>query len=180
MKWLILPMLIIIKISIINAQTSSLENNINTNSIYFEIGGNGGNLVFIDPLNLNISTMLTINYERKFLMLNNKYVAIRSGFGYIPQSWKNISIPIEISYFTGTKNHFFETGFGSTYLKEISSQNFSHSSFVFFGRIGYRLEIENGLLLRVGFTPVVDNDRVFFTNRFFINPFFGISIGYTF
>jgi len=164
---------------LINAQDEAdEEKSINSNGVYFELGGNGGNHGFIGFLDLNISAMITINYERIIPININKNIAFRLGAGYMPNNWTNYAFPFEVSYLFGAKSHVFEMGLGASYLISIGGN--SHESLVFFGRIGYRYRGKKGLLLRIGFTPAVDPEHFFFGGRFPKNPFAGISVGYSF
>ncbi len=175
--------LFILLVGLINAQdVADEENTIKKNGVYVELGGNGGKLMYIGFYNdLFIESMLTINYERIIPININRNVAFRLGVGYYPQNWKLYSFPTEVTYLFGAKSHLLEMGLGVSYLVMFSrNSNSSREAFVFFGRIGYRYRGKNGLLLRAGFTPAFDHDRVFFDMRFPIFPFAGISVGYSF
>ncbi len=169
----------------INAQDEPDEEKyINRNGVYVEFGGNGGDHGFIGFLDMNIPAMITINYERIVPINKKKNVAFRLGAGYMPNNWTNYAFPFEVSYLFGAKSHVFEMGIGLSYLASFKN-NSSSEALVLFGRIGYRYRGKKGLLLRAGFTPVVDFDRAFFDGRIFdvsfANGLFaGISIGYSF
>lgn len=140
------------------------------NSVYIEIYGNSGH-------------SLSINFDR---LINNKNtIGIRAGIGFynspissrLYSYLRYYSVPIEFYGLLLDGNHHIELGSGLSYLGSPGSKmNFV----VIFSRIGYRYTGKKGLLLRAGFTPVIDFSTNFFSNRFPLNPFGGISIGYRF
>lgn len=157
------------------AITDTLNNYSKKNSVYFEFLGNG------------LTTSL--NYERVLKEKRNK-LALRSGIGFFPEENFNnikISIPLELILVFSPKKHHFEIGFGATYYENIiyisdqyAVKNKSYDSSVFlFPRIGYRYTGNNGLLIRIGYTPTIEFPRQKLFDKPF-QPFGGISIGYTF
>jgi hypothetical protein len=143
------------------------------NSVYLEFYGNSG-------------LSFTLNYERLFVGVNNIY-AIRTGFGYFPgEDFYNISVPIEFVIVFGKKRHHIELGAGATYYANvvntkdgIEGNEEVFSSVLLIPRIGYRFTGKKGLLIRIGYTPVLqlpyldDFDQPF-------QLFGGASIGYSF
>jgi hypothetical protein len=103
------------------------------------------------------------------------------GFGYLPTGSGHFSysFPIEFKYLFGKFKHYVEVGLGVTYYTYYNTNDFSNSTLLF-ARVGYRYSSNSGLLIRIGFTPVIDPERNIFSNRFPINPFGGISFGYLF
>ncbi|RLD55559.1 MAG: hypothetical protein DRJ05_12770 [Bacteroidetes bacterium] len=144
------------------------------NSVYMEFYGNSG---------INF----TLNYERLFIGVNNNY-AIRTGFGYSPGgNFYNISVPIEFVNVFGKKRHHIELGVGATYYSHIVNSNGNSdgnktiifTTILVIPRLGYRFTGKKGLLIRIGYTPVLqlpyldDFDQPF-------QLFGGISVGYSF
>jgi hypothetical protein len=77
----------------------------------------------------------------------------------------------EIKKIFGKKTHFLETGLG-----------FDFSTLYLMFRIGYRAELFDHLLLRVGYTPylLIDETRFYSINRMSFHNSFSVSIGYRF
>lgn len=133
-------------------------------AIYMEVGGNGYESV-------------TLNYERFFGVEND--FGLRLGLGYLLYENKEyFSFPLESIFKIGSKKHKFEAGVGITYyIKAVYGSE--GGSIFFIGRLGYSYNGENGLLIRVGFTPMYEPSQKFFKDNT-INPYAGISIGYAF
>lgn len=146
------------------------------NSFFFEGGGNG--------------IFGSVNYDR---VVNYPAFALslRIGASIYPsenQDDHNIYpiIPLEINTLWGRKTHFIEGGLGvsTLFLYPTTSQEKSRYLFLGFARIGYRLQKDNGMFLRIGFTPVLFDLAVNEPNNavrgFQFVPWAGISIGESF
>ena len=130
------------------------------NSVYFELGGNGGAYSF--------------NYDRLLSFKNNRLVGlgVRIGFTYFEFGFFGATdtykmIPTEVYVLYG-RNKRIETGLG--YNFNFGTNNWSDIVF----RIGFRAQGRNGLLVRVapGISYTLDNNELL--------PAIGIAIGYSF
>jgi hypothetical protein len=123
------------------------------NSIYFELGGNGG--------------LYSINYERIFF----KCINCRVGFSYFSQSWgfspgtiKTKTFPITITWSSGHAANHFETGggvlIGTEHRYLNSSNDFLYDIFDITAFLGYRYQPQGeGYLFRVGLAPFLPFKR---------------------
>ncbi len=175
MKAIYLIMLLItFSTFVMSQETNTISKNNKHNSIYFEILGNG--------------YVPSINYER--ITANLKVnVGIRAGFGFSPENKysKVYTFPFEVvMVLFGNSKHHLELGVGATYYLEVKNSKFyqdnknhNKKSVFLFPRVGYRYTGNKGLLLRVGYTPVIEQPAL----DIFDSPFSfwgGISIGYLF
>jgi hypothetical protein len=70
-----------------------------------------------------------------------------------------LSIPVQVNYLFGKKNHFFEIGAGATYFVgnmrwlEFGHNNETNSNILGTLSFMYRLQIPKGFFLRTGWTP---------------------------
>lgn len=144
------------------------------NAIYLELGGN--------------SILYGLNYERGFSRIANYTFAASIGYGFSSSNlgvFSDIVVPFEIKMYNGIgkKNHL-EFGLGATYFYDtdrpdrvengVKVPQTKHRA-VNFIRLGYRYTSNNGILLRVGFTPLVAVNA-----KPVVNLFGGISLGYRF
>jgi hypothetical protein len=133
---------------------------ISTTSLYFELGGK-----LVPSLNLDI---------RKN---ENFAICISTGFWKdgIPDGQLIFTPSVNAYYLFGNKKRM-EIGGGTGPFLGTSS---GLVSFLIFANIGYRYQKKNGLIFRAGFTPFVAipvNNK----STFWISPWAGISIGYSF
>ena len=146
------------------------------NSFFFEVGGNG--------------IYGSINYDR-VINYDAFALSLRVGASIYPsetQTNNNIYpvIPLEINTLWGRKNHFIEGGIGisTLFLYPVTSQENFRYLFLGSARIGYRLQKDNGMFLRIAFTPVLFDIAANETNNtirgFNFVPWAGISIGESF
>jgi hypothetical protein len=148
-------------------------NQIRQNSVYFEFFGTG-------------AYTISLNYERIFKGFNN--FGMRAGFGYLPPSGiydnnrRYCSIPLELIWLIFKGQHHLELGAGISIISDESKDAHDiHLDYILYvPRIGYRYNGKKGLMVRAGFTPVIDPSRNLYTNRFPLNPYGGVSIGYSF
>ncbi len=84
--------------------------------------------------------------------------------------------PTIMSYYLIGKKHSIEFG-GSAGSAISTVQGFT--AITFHAVVGYRFQIKNGLLFRVGFTPLYSIPLVETARSMFV-PLFGISFGYSF
>lgn len=120
-------------------------------SIYFELAGKG---------------LFAINVDYRINKFNALSVGISPAEGAV--------LPSIMYYkFSGMK-HRFETGIGIT---GILGQPEGLIGIFVNGAIGYRYQKKNGLIFRIGYTPLIgiSGSRVAF-----IPLFFGVSLGYSF
>ncbi|OJJ19232.1 hypothetical protein BKI52_20690 [marine bacterium AO1-C] len=146
------------------------------NSFFLEGGGNG--------------IYGSVNYD-KVINYNAFALSLRIGAGVYPSDTQNDNniypiIPLEINTLWGRKNHFIEGGLGvsTLFLYPINSQENFRYLFLGFARIGYRLQKDNGMFLRIAFTPVLfdlaANETSDAVRGFQFVPWAGISIGESF
>lgn len=160
-------------IILFSLQLQALENNddtlkiysknndwIPTTSIYFELGGK-----LVPSINLDI---------RKY---ENFALCISTGFWIdgIPNGQLIFTPSVNSYYLFGNKKRI-EIG-GGTGLFIGTSNGFA--SFLIFGNIGYRYQKKKGIIFRAGFTPFVAIP-IHNKSTFWISPWVGISIGYSF
>lgn len=116
------------------------------NSIYLELGGNGG--------------IYSFNYERNFL----KSINCRAGFSYYSQSWgfssgtiKTRTVPLTITWMSGKKANHFEIGGGVLFKnehKELDDVDYFNKFIDITAFVGYRYQKPGGgYLFRIGLTP---------------------------
>lgn len=141
------------------------------NAFYLELFGNGG--------------LYSINYERN--IYRNIYGRI--GFGtwqmvdFLPPDPENTgritTVPLMVSYLSGSKMHHFEIGGGFLFGNE-KDQMESSPIFNLAGYIGYRIQslTSRGFLVRIGLAPSVSLNETNYPDRTSISP--GLSIGYHF
>ncbi len=164
--------LILISFLVLGQEETHNINQIRQNSVYLEFFGTG-------------AYTISVNYERIFKGFNN--FGIRAGFGYLPpidgiSNRKYYSVPIELIWLIFKGQHHLELGASVSFVSEEAkdSHNINFEYTLFIPRIGYRFNGKKGLVVRAGFTPVIDPSRYLYSNRFPLNPFGGVSIGYSF
>ena len=156
------------KLSPIDSIEPTNTKTIKRNSVYAELGGNGG--------------LYSLNYDR--ILTSNKYVLSgRIGISIGQTLTNNLSgiFPMELNalIFNETPHHL-EMGVGVAPYIDYSKQFELYSSF----RIGYRYQNfkKNGVIFRAGFTPmkglISENDISL--NIISFIPWAGISLGYSF
>lgn len=120
-------------------------------SIYFELAGKG---------------LFAINVDYRINKFNALSVGISPAEGAV--------LPSIMYYkFSGMK-HRFETGIGIT---GILGQPEGLIGIFVNGAIGYRYQKKNGLIFRIGYTPLIGISE---SKVAFIPLFFGVSLGYSF
>lgn len=155
---------IILKNNSINKDTTSF--NLPKNSIYLELLGFG--------------IYYSINYERVLFENKNNIITGRIGFFEISSSSSGtiIIIPALINYQTNINRTIsFEIGFGYRFI---------NSSIV--ANAGFRFLIKNKFLFKVNFTPQFygfeGKSNTLYIGKYIygfgINPYAGISFGYSF
>ena len=142
-----------ITILLLSSQLFSQEKNINNEpgtAFFFEMGGK-----FFYSANIDISINKTT----------------RLGFGVSPV-YGDI-VPAVMYYHLRGEKSGFEIGGGIGYIiiltRDVEHEDFK--GFTFYGVIGYRYQNKNGLLFRIGFTPLIFSDKFY--------PFVGVSFGYS-
>jgi hypothetical protein len=156
--------------------------------VYLEIGGNAG--------------FYSVNYERKVYQKGNLRLVTRLGLGVLPQdAFQHYLpiIPVESSALWGKSRHQLEAGIGLTasintyrkgdydYIKNSKNNTYyigndykihsrTNLGYAALLRVGYRYQCrENGLFIRVGFTPSFYRKPVWG-----LVPCGGVSIGKSF
>ncbi len=148
-----------------SAQSSDTVRILPKNAIYFELLGNTG--------------LASINYERMFRQKNTWRIAGRIGLGTVPY----VSIPTELLFLKGRKNHFLEMGVGFTAnfavnREEISTSTFRAKPFYVYPmlRLGYRYQSEKGFIFRAGLLGAFNMT----SKRYIPFPWLGFSFGKNF
>jgi len=151
------------------------------NSLYLEIGGNGGDAP-------------SLNYERLIpLAAPNKTLALRiGGFYAVNGNFREdynyeLRVPLEASILMGKRAVKLELGFGITFDRYYRSNldslgergRYSTNEFAPLLRIGGRWQQPGKhWFVRVGFTPVLQENYTVIPYPF--SPWAGISVGYNF
>lgn len=136
------------------------------NAVHVEVGGTG--------------VRGSISYERLKRFKNGSYFAPSIGVALpFPEHSAQITseffmIPLQFNWLLGPKTSKIEVGFSvnpaySTYVYTETGKMGRSFGALPSWRIGYRYMGSNGLVIRAGFTPVI-----------FINPWAGVSLGYSF
>ncbi len=121
--------------------------------------------------------LFSVNYDTRFTAKRDGLGA-RLGFGYFGSAGDGIlTIPVQLNFLEGSNGNYFESGFGATYVKFVTSNNnsfFSNASGILgMGTFGYRYQsITSGVNFRASYNPV-------FTSDGFFPLWFGLSVGYT-
>lgn len=145
MKNLLIILIIILKsISLFSQNTN--ENSYARNTIFFELGGNGG--------------IYSINYDRIFIIKHLKF-SIRAGMSFFVfklEENKPIKIqysprfPIQLNLLIGKRNNYFVVGYGGTPYW----YNDQSITGAFFPNIGYRYQRdEGGTFYKIEFSPCI-------------------------
>jgi len=134
------------------------EHTIRKNSIYLELGGN--------------AFYYSVNYERIILTTNVVHLSLRAGYGTSIEYFGEYSIiPMELNLLFGKKFNFFEIGYGQTLAMENSSYADEPDRMITF-RLGYRHISGQGLMVRAGIVPILNEyDKIIRV---------GLGIGYAF
>jgi len=140
---------------------------LNNTAFYAEFAGNGG--------------VYSVNYDRRIFGNDKNSFNIRIGIGYIPSKEEedDIFIPFELLLITGKGRHHPEFGLGLTMENRPERSGTWEPNL--FGRIGYRFQKpDGGWLFRIGFTPYSSYFNDYTGADHLIQPFGGISVGYSF
>lgn len=148
------------------------------NTIFFEFFGN--------------AFPYSLNYERLFKLKEKNKIALRTGFHYSDNLFKNdqriYSIPLEASWLhpISKKNNYLELGLGLIYSHDFF-KDINHVDHYFFTsfRMGYRYQKRNGgFFFKAGFTPLyqlfVINPEPKYIDYKKWWPIGGLAFGYTF
>ncbi|RAI91521.1 hypothetical protein [Algoriphagus yeomjeoni] len=189
MKRLILGLLLLLSTQVVHAQ--EVEPKLATQAIYMELGGPG--------------LPYSFNYDFRFDKTKIDSWGMRVGFGgYAVDGDSFFSLPVMVNKLYGKGNHFFEMGFGATFLA-FNNQNYYYESCYYDGNGNYVcdsysesgytsfiLDIDNSPSImgvmnfgyrRVptdgGFMWKINLNPIFNTNGFW--PLFaGVGLGYAF
>lgn len=134
-------------------------------NIYAEIGGNSG--------------FYSLNYDYLFVLTPYTKLVVGTGTGFnllkvhpdgSPRSDNNFFVTPQASFLFSTAAHHIELGI-----------SYTSNGDAFVGRFGYRYQrATGGFLFRLAFTPAFGKDKVPWVTEGFVQPLFGLSIGYTF
>jgi hypothetical protein len=181
-------LVLVLAISMLHCHAQKALNNIEIqrNTLFLELGGNGG--------------FYSLNYDRQVKASDTWRLAGRVGIMYVntftDQNRHLAGVPIEFSYLKGTKNNFFEIGLGvtGTYdqyysfdpkvpIRDSKVQDLAMMAVV---RVGYRHQKrEGGLFYKLGFTPLAGvvfdlrKNTNIHTPENFAYPWIGAAIGWT-
>jgi len=138
-----------------NIDVDSTFSNIQRNSFYVELGGNGG--------------VISINYER-IVPMNNKFgLGFRIGAGTADA----LTGLIEVNFIFGKSKHYLETGIG--YANAINYPDQWSSV-----RLGYRYQAKKGFLFRLAPMYIYNYERLKGNFDVFGGIWLGASFGYSF
>ncbi len=147
------------------AQNDDEDDEVATQSIFFELLGAGG--------------IYSFNYDTRFQDRPDG-VGARIGLSYLATDEDAVfSIPVMLNYLLGKNGNYFEVGLGATYINVdfefLGGENESAEQTVF-GTMtfGYRLQpVDGGFQFRAGVAPI-------FTREVFIPYWPYLSFGYAF
>jgi hypothetical protein len=129
---------------------------------------------------LGSGLIYSLNYDHR-ISENIKGWGFSVGFEYIPTERVNngvdfISIPFKANYIIGNQPHYLEIAAGGIYIGGdayfLGDYSFERG-FGFTSSLMYRLQLENGFLLKIGVSSV-------FTKAFHEPIFPGLALGYAF
>lgn len=132
-------------------------------SIYGEFLGNG--IVF------------SVNYD--VLFKGDKGFGARAGLGFLGVNNASVfTVPLGLFHLSGKAPHYFEAGFGVTYMKGTidlgTNDKETGDGFTYLPTVGYRFApLGKNFTGRVYFGPLITGSVVLF-------PWGGVSIGYKF
>lgn len=144
------------------------------NSVYLELGGNGG--------------LYSVNYDRMIRLSNQFRFAPRIGISWLGKDRFNLPLETNLLWAKnkGAKN-FAEVGVGATFIQnadnfikdfhiKLPNENEKINTTAFITRVGYRHQKPNGGIMYRGAFNLIFNKEL--NNK--VQPFVGFSIGYTF
>ncbi|MDY6206195.1 MAG: hypothetical protein SPI30_05545 [Prevotella sp.] len=141
-----------------------------------------------------VHSLIGINYDTR--LKGNDGWGHRIGFGYTnqvfvgtfeeDQSIEGFSIPLEVNYLKGNKNHKLELGAGLTIglfeIKEKEWVNYGFNNdaektikYFFFGNVGYRFQPVRDMMFRVGVTPSFNFGGTHGLDRTILYPYIGLG-----
>ncbi len=158
--WCVLLLLTLLSSQVLAA--SEAERPVAPNSVYSELGGNGG--------------LYSVNYDRR---LDDNWV-IRVGISWLDlcvfSCAQVTTVPLAASYLLGSGNHLFETGLGITPFMRVRPGEGSELLAYGVPMAGYRYQPRRGgFSFRAMATPLVRPGE-----RVPILPWFGLSFGGSF
>ncbi|MCK4654677.1 MAG: hypothetical protein KAU01_09540 [Candidatus Cloacimonetes bacterium] len=147
----VIPFIIVV-IFVLSSHLYSQENeseNVPGTAFYLELGG---------------KPFFSVNVDFRMNKSNRVSFGIQPVYGIIPN--------LMYYHLEGEKYSKFELGGGVSYIPVKSEDLEGDWPVLIHGVLGYRYQKKNGLLFRIGFTPVVVVSEVFL-------PMVGISFGYS-
>jgi hypothetical protein len=131
--------------------------------LILDIGGNSGGY--------------SINGEYQFHSSDKYQLNAKLGLGYLPFKTTNFfSIPIGVNILSGSKNHHFEFGIGTSYLKGLSissigeennKKDYPTKAIYFIPSVGYRFDkLTKGIIFKIYYSPLIvihdfmDKDKI--------------------
>ncbi|MDX9847693.1 MAG: hypothetical protein RBT74_11990 [Tenuifilaceae bacterium] len=129
-------------------------------SVYVELGG-------------RFTFSLNVDFRKE----ENFAICLGSAYWFDDQEYKqSLFVPHVMLYYLKGKTHSLELGGGmGTFL----STYHGLASIMLYGNIGYRYQRKRGLIFRAGFTPWI-SIPIENRSKFWITPWAGISVGYSF
>lgn len=161
MKNIVVVIVVVSSISLFAQNKEMNEEKRAANSIYLELGGNGG--------------LYSFNYDRVFFGKDVLHIGGRVGVSILPhgdsQSRMLIFPLTEVNLLCGKNNSFLELGLGYT-IEATKHTSQSSASFVRFGYRFQRKKRGNGFMFRIAALPLLLEGEV--------NFWAGVSLGYSF
>ena len=133
---------------------------------------------------LGPSNMVGVSYDARFK--GHKGWGWRAGFGYLyfPDWVQYASLPLEINYLAGNRNHKFEVGLGFDPLlmmaagEGVSPFDEMHLGYYFHANVGYRYQRPKGFQFRIGLSPSLTFYQGLFVKPYELWPY--VSFGWSF
>ena len=140
--------------------------NIQRNSFYAELGGNGG--------------IISINYERLVPVGNKAGLSFRIGAGTAGSAdtaTNDIAYTalVEVNFLYGKSKHFLETGIGFTNAFVVNNTEQWCSI-----KLGYRYQAKKGFLFKIAPMYIYNFEKLDGNDDVFGGLWLGLSIGYSF
>lgn len=142
--------------NVIIAQNSE-NKKIKKNLLFLEIGGSGG--------------YGSVNYEYLVKKNNKLKLSTRIGISsyrltdYTNELNPDLVIPIAVNTYYGSKNNI-DLGIGQTFTSIVyaDNENYQPKRRIQFNTnlfIGYRYQSETGFLFKIGYAPIIENQKMF-------------------
>lgn len=136
---------------------------------------------------LGTALFYSVNYDQVFYRYKRLSLSGRLGLSYYPKNlvnnYSSASVPVEVNLMIG-KGKYFEVGLAGLLHRNFKKDDPSNILIASL-RLGYRNQKANGLMYRIGFTPLLpvfesDENRLTGGDYIAILPWVGFGVGYAF